>query len=180
MNMRTLAALALLLGSSSAALAQTFEAQLADGAAAISRQAWISRRAADAERPVIMGNAVAVAQGAPTSYARTIFCATAPKDSGLPNGLRFYTGLDANPPKTTQADDTASGLDDYRSSYVSQGKYHYDTWSCDTQDYWFTFDAESLLKTTPKDASHPVKGHVRIETRGQLDWEGDLNCVANF
>jgi len=158
----------------STVFAQSFEAQIADGSAQISREAWVARRAAYARGTLV------VAQGAPTNYARTIDCAKPPKDARLGESLRFYTGLDAHPPAKIQADDTAAQLDDYRSTYIKDGKFHYDAWSCDTQDYWFTFDAESLLKTSPSDKTRPVKGRVRIETRGQLDWEGDLDCVANF
>ena len=173
MNPKAFAVIALLLGLSSAAAAQSFEAQLAADSLNISRQAWVAQRAHYVQRTLV------VAPGAAANYARTIFCAQAPKGSGLPDGLRFYTGLDANAPTQTQADDTAAALDDYRTTYLSDGKFHYDTWSCDTQDYWFSFDSQGLLKTSPKDANRPVKGHVRIETRGQLDWEGDLSCVAN-
>jgi hypothetical protein len=172
-NAKTIAVLAVLLRASPA-LAQTFDVQAAEGAAAISRRAKESRHGFD------LRGAAFLAPGAAAAYARTIFCAEAPKDSGLPDGLRFYTGLDANPSKTTHADETAARLDDYRSAYIKDGLFHYDAWSCDTQDYWFSFDVESLLKDSPSEANRPVKGHVRIETRGQLDWEGDLDCVANW
>jgi hypothetical protein len=172
MNTKTFAALAALVGLSSAVFAQSFEAQVADGSVEISRQAKASRDDAASERAVSV-------QGAPTSYARTILCAKPPKDSYLPEGLRFYTALDGRSTKPHR-DDTASQLNDYRGSYLKDGKFHYDVWSCDTQDYWFTFDAESLLKTSPSDKHRPVKGHARIETRGHLDWEGELDCVANF
>ncbi|HEX4047122.1 MAG TPA: hypothetical protein VH309_04785, partial [Elusimicrobiota bacterium] len=102
------------------------------------------------------------------------------KESGLPDGLRFYTAPDADSASKLPADDTAAQLNDYRASYFKDGKFHYDAWSCDTQDYWFSFDAESLLKTSPNETSRSVKGRARIETRGQVDWEGDLDCVANF
>jgi hypothetical protein len=172
MNAKTFAVLAALVVLSSAAFAQSFEDQLVEGSAGISRQIRSSQQAAAAQ-------AVAV-QGAPKGYARTIFCAKAPKESGLPDGLRFYTGLDAHPPVKVPRDETAAKLNDYLGSSLKDGKFHYDAWSCDTQDYWFTFDAESLLKMGPNDKTRTVKGHVRIETRGQVDWEGDLDCVANF
>lgn len=174
MTIKTFAALAVLLGSSAAVSAQSFEAILADGSVEISRQAREIRRTAPPKTNDFL------VQGAPKSYARTITCAHPPKESGLPDGLRFYTGLDDHPPRTAPKDDTAAGLNDYRRAYLQGGKFHYDAWSCDTQDYWFAFDAESLLKTTPRDADKPVKGRVRIETRGQVDWEGDLDCVANW
>ena len=173
MNIRSLAALAALLSLSSAAYAQTFDVSAGDGAA-LAQRARDSRHGYDVKST----DKDFVAQGAPTAYARTIVCAHPPKESGL-SGLSFFTGLAASA-KRTAGDDTASGLDDYRRSYVQDGKFHYDAWSCDTQDYWFDFDLEGLLKTTPKETSRPVKGHVKIETRGQTDFEGDLDCVANF
>jgi hypothetical protein len=176
MNLRSLAALASLvpvLGLSTAAFAQSFDASAGDGAA-LAQRARDSRHGYD----VKAADKDFVAQGAPKEYARTIVCAHPPKESGL-SGLSFFTGLAAKA-KRTAGDDTASRLDDYLRSYVQDGKFHYDAWSCDTQDYWFTFDVESLLKTTPKETSRAVKGHARIETRGQVDWEGDLDCVANF
>ena len=169
MTIRTLAALAAVLGFSAAASAQTLET--ADGAALVSH-ARESRHGYDAK------DAGFSAQGAPTQYARVIVCASTPKESGL-GSLSFFTGLDPKA-KRTSGDDTASALDDYRRAYLQDGKFHYDAWSCDTQDYWFTFDAESLLKTSPQATSRAVKGHARIETRGQVDWEGDLDCVANW
>ena len=175
MNIRSLAARASLvsiLGLSSAAFAQTFDSSAADGAALV-------QRARDSRRGYDVKGADFVAQGAPTAYARTIRCAHPPKESGLEDGLTFFTGFDPKA-KRTAGDDTASALDDYRNSYLKDGKFHYDAWSCDTQDYSFTFDGESLLKTEPNEASRPVKGHARIETRGQVDWEGDLDCVAIF
>ena len=173
MNAKTFAVLALLAGLSSTVLAKSFEGQVAGGAAEIAGQIRASQNARTSER-------TAVVQGAPTSYARTIDCAKPPKESEIYGGLRFYTRLDANRPITPQSDDTAAKLNDNRHAYFQGGQFHYDAWSCDTQDYYFTFDAESLLKTSPSDKTRAVKGHARVETRGQLDWEGDLDCVANF
>lgn len=168
MTIKTLAALLAVLGFSAAASAQTLEG--ADGAALVSH-ARESRHGYDK-------SAGFSAQGAPAQYARTIVCAHPPKDSGL-SALSFFTGLDPKA-KRTRGDDTASALDDYRRAYLDGGKFHYDAWSCDTQDYWFTFDAESLLKATAGEKSRSISGHARIETRGQVDWEGDLDCVANW
>lgn len=118
------------------------------------------------------------AQGAPKEYARTIDC-SAPKDAGL-GDLRFYTYLDKKAPSKPASDDTASGLNDYKGSSLRDGKWHYDAWSCDTQDYYFTFDESAILKATPGETSRKIKGHARVETRGQVDWEGDLDCTANW
>jgi hypothetical protein len=160
MNAKPIAVAVLLLGLSSAAFAQSFEDQVAAGSADISRQAQESRQR--------------------FALARTIDCPTPPKDARLGDGLRFYTGFGEHPATKIQPDDTAARLDDYRRSYIEGATYHYDAWSCDTQDYYFTFDAAGLQKASPSDKTRPVKGHARIETRGQVDWEGDLDCVANF
>jgi hypothetical protein len=173
MNTKSFAVLAALLGLSSTVFAQSFEDQAAAGAAEIVGQVRASQPAKTPERAF-------VAQGAPTSYARTIDCAKPPEKSEIWSALRFYTRLDANRPITPQSDDTAAKLNDNRHAYFQGGRFHYDAWSCDTQDYYFTFDAESLLKTSPTDKTRAVKGHARVETRGILDWEGDLDCVANF
>jgi len=169
MTKKNFAALLAVFALSAAASAQTLET--ADGAGLVSR-ARESRHGYD----VAQGGFAA--DGAAKQYARTIVCAHPPKDSGLPP-LSFFTGL-APKAKRTAGDDTAAGLDDYRRAYLDGGKFHYDAWSCDTQDYWFTFDAESLLKATAGEKSRSVQGHVRIETRGQVDWEGGLDCVAGW
>jgi hypothetical protein len=173
MTTKTFAVLAAVLGLSSAVFAQSFDSSAAD-ASALAQRARDSRHGYD-----VKGGASFSAQGAPAHYAYTILCAKPPKESEL-GDLRFYTGLAANPSKKSPTDNTAAGLDEYRSSYVRDGKWHYDAWSCDTQDYWFTFDAESLLKATAGEKSRSIKGHARIETRGQVDWEGDLDCVASW
>jgi hypothetical protein len=174
MNIKAFAVLAALVGLSSTVFAESFEDQAAAGAAEIAGQVRASQQQAKtSERSV-------VAQGAPVSYARTIDCAKSPEKSEFLGNLRFYTGLDASRPVAPQSDDTAAKLNDYRRAYFQDGQFHYDAWSCDTQDYSFTFDAETLLKTSPNEKSRPVKGHARVETRGQLDWEGELDCVANF
>jgi hypothetical protein len=153
MNKTSFAVLSFLVFAASAASAQTFEQRVSEV------------------------NQVFAAQGAPKEYAKSIFCAQPPKDSGLPAGLRFYTRHDS---KKAPKDETAAGLNDYRRAYFDAAEFHFDAWSCDTQDYWFTFNAQSLLKTTAGEKSKAVKGHVRVETRGQVDWEGDLDCTASF
>jgi hypothetical protein len=173
MNAKTIAMLAALVVMSSAAYSQSFEDQVSGVSAEVARQALASRdESAFAQRVSV--------EGAKKGWARTILCAKPPKESGLPEGLRFYTGLPANRPISPDSDDTAAKLNDNRQAYFKDGKFHYDAWSCDTQDYYFSFDAESLSRTGPNDKSRPVKGHARIETRGELDWEGDMDCVANF
>jgi hypothetical protein len=156
------------------ASAQSFESAVADASASAARAAKAVRAAASAAKAPAFA-----AQGAPTGYAVRIDCANPPKASGLPPSLRFYTRLDGNASRV-RTDETAAGLDDYRRSYLRGREFHYDAWSCDTQDYWFTFDAQSLMRTTAGEASRAVKGHARIETRGEVDWEGDLDCVATF
>lgn len=171
MTIRTLSALAALAAFSAAASAQTLDSSAADGAALVSH-AREARHGYDAKQGGF------AADGAPQQYARTIVCAHPPKESGL-GSLSFFTGL-APKAKRIKGDDTASALDDYRRAYLDGGKFHYDAWSCDTQDYYFTFDAESLLKATAGEKSRSIKGRGRIETRGQVDWEGELDCVANW
>lgn len=156
-----------------AASAQTFEEQVGAVSAVLARGTAAARQAAAAAAPAF------AAQGAPKQYAGTIVCDNAPKASGLPSRLKFYTRLDGRRYVKKPGDDTASGLNDYLASGLrSDGLWHFDAWSCDTQDYWFTFDASALLKATAGETSRAVKGHARVETRGQLDWEGDLDCVA--
>ncbi|MDE2511753.1 MAG: hypothetical protein KGL74_11585, partial [Elusimicrobia bacterium] len=146
-----------------------------DASAAVARGLAAVRKTAAASAPAF------AAQGAPKEYAATIVCDNAPKAAGLPSHLKFYTHLDGRRYVKQPSDDTASGLNDYLGSGLrSDGLWHFDAWSCDTQDYWFTFDAVSLLKATAGETSRAVKGRARIETRGQVDWEGDLDCVANW
>jgi len=173
MTKTSFAVLAAALVLASAASAQTASLDQAFAAAQAA-----AKSAKDAQRAASVAPAFA-AQGAPQEYAKTIACAP-PKDSGLPADLKFYTRLDGKPVKKIPADDTASKLDDYRGSGIRDGKWHFDAWSCDTQDYYFTFDAQSLLKATAGEKSRAVKGHARLETRGQVDWEGDIDCVASF
>ena len=150
-----LAALAVLLLPAAAA-AQTLETRFADASA----QARLG------------------VQGLPTTYAKSIVCANPPKESYLPADLKFYTHLDGKPVSKLPVDDTASRLNDYRGSGVRDGKWHYDAWSCDTQDYWFEFRMSDLVRGSKTETSRAIKGHVKVETRGRTDIEGDLDCVA--
>jgi hypothetical protein len=173
MNKTALAAVLLL--SAVAASAQTFEDQVGDASASVARGMAAVRKTAAAAAPSFS------AQGAPKEYAGTIVCDNIPQASGLPKSLKFYTYLDGKRYLKKPSDDTASGLNDYLGSGLeNDGKWHFSAWSCDTQDYWFTFDATSLLKATAGETRRDIKGHARVETRGQLDWEGDLTCVANW
>ncbi|MFI5349013.1 MAG: hypothetical protein ACHQ2Z_05690 [Elusimicrobiota bacterium] len=174
MNIKALAAL---VGTSSVSLShgQSFD-QMVGAGAQYSRQA---RSFQHTDYGTLNDAQKRARRGAAPICARTIDCAKPPKESGL-SALRFYTGVGVAPSSKVQADDTAAQLNDYRRAYFADAKFHYDAWSCDTQDYRFTFDTASLLLPAPSDKSWPVKGHARIETRGGVDWEGDLDCVANF
>lgn len=167
MNNRSLVLVASLLCLGLTAGAQSFDRQISDAAKAAIDSAKAARKAGAAAQ------ARFAAQGAPKEYAKSIVC-TPPKESGLPSRLVFAVA------GSKVKDENASALNDYRSSGFSNGKWTYSATSCDTQDYWFDFDAESLLKTTAGQATAPVKGHARIETRGQTDWDGALDCTARF
>lgn len=130
-------------------------------------------------------------------FAGVIACGQPEKKSGLPAGLRFYTRLEAiasvsqlpvddkhavgvmwqSDPK---ADETAAKLDDYRSSRVSQEAFRYDTWSCDTEDFYFAFPTQGLLRQSPGQMSRPIKARVLIETRGDTEYTGEIDCTAFF
>lgn len=172
MNKMILAA-ALILAGAFGAAAQSFESQIAEASASITAQSRGVRRSAAA------ASGAFAAQGAPAEYAATIVCAN-PEASGLPPSLKFYTHLDGRRYVRRPVDDTASGLNDYTGSGLQDGKWRFNATSCDTQDYWFSFDAASLLKATAGETSRAIKGHARVETRGRVDWEGDLDCVANW
>ncbi|MBI3565804.1 MAG: hypothetical protein HY079_11450 [Elusimicrobia bacterium] len=152
---KTFLALSVLLAAA-AASAQTFEARVADA----SSQARLG------------------IQGLPTTYAKSIVCADPPAAAYLPKDLKFYTHLDGKPVTKLPVDDTASRLNDYRGAGVRDGKWHYDAWSCDTTDYWFEFRMSDLVRGSNTETSRAIKGRVKVETRGQTDFEGDLDCVA--
>jgi hypothetical protein len=170
------------------ARADGFEQQFFDAAQAVTQQIRQSRQGF-APSPAA---APAPAQ-AGVVFAQSITCA-ASKDM---SELRFYTrlgsvrSLEQLPADDDQrlsvwngdspkADESAAGLDDYRSASVSRKLFHYDAWSCDTQDYWFSIATEDLAARSADEASRPVKMHLRQETRGGVDFEGDLSCVASF
>lgn len=149
---------AALLALASAASAQSFDAGLADVSESVKKAFSV--------------------QGMPTTYAVSIVCANPPQDSGLPKDLKFYTRLGRKLPKNNPSDDTASLLNDYLGSGVREGRWHFDAWSCDTTDYWFDFAMSDLVRGSKDEKSRPVKGHVKIETRGRTDFDGPLDCVA--
>jgi hypothetical protein len=126
------------------------------------------------------------------AYAKRIECSHIPEAAEMGDSLRVYTRLDGVGPreslpeegkgaarvssKASPKDETR--LDDYGSQSVTREKLHVDAWSCDTQDYFMTFDLDGLVRSSQKTTSQPVKGHARVETRGQVDFEGDLSCTA--
>ncbi len=117
------------------------------------------------------------------------------KESGLPPTLVFVTRLDAaltleslgDKPSTVASQfaqapgETAAALDDYRSISLSRESLDYDLWSCDTQDYSFKFSTRELARDPAlKETSRPVKAHVVVETRGEVDYSGELPCDAIY
>ena len=129
-----------------------------------------------------------------TPYAKSILCPKPPKESGLPDGLRFYTRLNGIGPRESlpeegkgQAsvhytpltkDETGAELTDNFGEAVTRTKLHFSAYSCDTQDYDFTFDMDGLVRTSPQKQSGPVKAYAVVETRGYIDYKGDLDCTA--
>lgn len=162
----------------SGANAQSFDRQLGH----IDRVAAKQAAAVKAPKPV---------------FAKVIACGQPDKKSGLPDGLRFYTRLesvqsiDKLPADDKHAltvmwqgkpekDETAGQLNDYRAARVSQEAFRYDTWSCDTEDFYFAFPTEGLLRQSPGQLSRPIKARVLIEERGSVDYKGELVCTAFF
>lgn len=130
-----------------------------------------------------------IAASRPPLYASMIYC-LAPKDHQEVGGLRFYTRLGAVGPLSSlpkkglelkdrgaKHDETARELNDNFGAYITPMEYHYNIWGCDTQDYWFTFKSRDLVRNG-SEVSRSITGHLRQETRGELDWEGDLRCAA--
>jgi hypothetical protein len=184
----TLAIAAICLFFAGSARADGFEQQFFAAAQAAAQQVG------EARAHFVPSQASAPAPGqAGLVFAKTIFCPA----SKVMAELRFYTRLEAvrsldqlptddshalslwggDSPK---ADESAAGLDDYRSASVSRQLYHYDAWSCDTQDYWFSIATDELAARSADEASRPVRLHLRQETRGGVDFEGELSCVAQF
>jgi hypothetical protein len=127
------------------------------------------------------------------AYAKSVVCDGIPNDAEMGSRVKFYTGLNGVGPRenlpeegkgsaAVHADSKAptdeTRLDDYASQSVTRSKLHVDQWSCDTQDYFLTFDMDGLVRSSQKTQSQPVKGHARVETRGQVDFDGDLSCTA--
>jgi hypothetical protein len=176
MNIKRFVAVVGLLGLvGGAARADNFEDALAKGGEAASAQALKSR--ADA-----------------TPYAQTIVCPT-PKNSELPENMRLYTRLagmgpreslpveekDSVPPNykvKTPKGEPGAELDEILGEGVTRSKLSYVEYSCDTQDYVITFDMDGLVRSTPQKQSGTVKGHAHVETRGYVDFDGDLTCTA--
>jgi hypothetical protein len=73
-----------------------------------------------------------------------------------------------------------TSLNDYRSYYVRDARMHFDAWSCDTQDYSFDFAVADVKREQAGQKSRPVKVHARQETRGTVDFDGQLDCTAYF
>ncbi|MDE2039288.1 MAG: hypothetical protein KGO96_04895 [Elusimicrobia bacterium] len=131
----------------------------------------------------------------PGIFARKIVCVE-PRAPGLPDFLRFYTRLNAVrslaelPADEAHAlpvwdggsakpDESAARLPgaDYLAASITRETFRYSAWTCDSTDYWFSFATASLLRHSGA-SQWPVKAHLVVETRGQTDWEGDLDCVA--
>ena len=186
--MRILVAIVIVFAvSAGQARAQSFEKSLEQG-----RDLSAQARKTLAERP-------RVAAPPPAAFfAGKIVCAM-PAGPGLPEFLRFYTRLDgvrsleALPADETaalevwdgespRADESAArvGDDDHRAASVTRKSFRYSLWTCDTTDYWFSFETTSLARRSAEEVSRPVKGHLIVETRSEKDWEGDLSCTAFF
>jgi hypothetical protein len=116
--------------------------------------------------------------------------------TGMGEPLRFYMRLDTfttweslpeagHTPVSVwngraMKDETAAQLNDYRGATVTRSVYTYSIWSCDTQDYTFTFDTKSLARQSAAEKERPVTGHVVVETRGHTDDDRDLSCTARY
>ncbi len=127
-------------------------------------------------------------------YPVVLVCAPA-QEAGLGPSLTFITRLDAalrpgalsDKPATVAwqfgggQGETAAGLDDYRAITIDKANLHYDLWSCDAQDYSFSFPAADLARDPAlKEDVRPVAGRVVIETRGSVDYSGALDCKAYY
>jgi len=72
-------------------------------------------------------------------------------------------------------------LGGYHFAALGQKQFRYNVWDCDTQDYFFTFPTEQLAKAADsKETGRKITGRVRIETRGIVDFEGDIACTASY
>ncbi len=125
-----------------------------------------------------------------SALPRMIDCTGLDKES-----LRFYTRLEGYAPadlpaagKTpanlwngnAKADETAARLNDYRGAWATQKEFTYSVTSCDTTDYLFTFDLASMARTDSAQNIRKIKGHVKVETRGIVDDDKDLDCSATY
>lgn len=137
--------------------------------------------------------AVKAQLSAPVVFPKTIVC-----DGGnaLQGSYKFYPRLDSiktlgdldetKPTNlawgfTPEKDETAADLDDGHAISATRSQLHYDMVSCDTQDYFFTFQIPQLAKAaSSQEATRKITGHVRIETRGHVDADANISCTANY
>jgi len=127
------------------------------------------------------------------SYAKYVVCSRIPEAAGLRNGIRFYTFLEGvgpldflpeegngaktiSLPRDVPKDEAR--LNDYNAQSATRTKLHIDAWSCDTQDYFLAFDMDGLVRDSQRVQSRPVRAHVHVETRGSVDFDGNIACTA--
>lgn len=142
--------------------------------------------------PAVADKVTQTAAAAPpaTIFPKFVDC------TGMGEPLRFYIRLESfttwdslpeagHTPVSVwdgraKKDETAAQLNDYRGATVTRAAYTYSIWSCDTQDYTFTFDTKSLARQSADEKERPVTGHVVVETRGHTDDDRDLSCTAHY
>jgi len=163
--------------------AQLFGADDPNGAvAALHKQVEAIRKTAAAGAPFAPAGA---------SFARSISC---PESKDAPIGkLKIYTSLGfvaglpaaadgTRPfgaiPGKPEADETR--LNDYGGVSVRDGVFHYDAWSCDTQDYYLSANVKDLVRVGSGPGSTPIVLHEHVETRGTVDADVDVSCTANW
>ena len=128
-----------------------------------------------------------------STYAKSIVCSALPKGALMGDSIRVYTLLGGAGPRESLPEEgkglteLSSGksapkdetrLNDYNAHRATRTKLHVESWSCDTQDYSLSFDMDGLVRSSQQVLSQPVKGHARVETRGQKEFEGDFSCTA--
>jgi hypothetical protein len=108
-------------------------------------------------------------------FARSITC---PEIQGAPLGrFKIYTGL-GGADRSAHVDETR--LNDYEGTSVKDGVFHFDAWSCDTQDYSLSASLKELTRAGPGPDATPVVVHEHAETRGIVDADVDATCTANW
>lgn len=152
----------------------------------------LGRRAAIVQAQFAGEQGAATAKPQPSPFAVSVVCPAA-KGTYFSEGFKLYTRLgsfasvDALPAGAKELslpyggpgkDET--GFNDYWSASVGRDTFRYSSWSCDTQDYYFTIATKSLARASADVKSAPVTVHARVETRGSVDFEGDLACTANW